>query len=440
MANPDHLKILARSIKEWNQWREANSDIAPNFLMANLTSIDFGGANLSGAIFCEAILNGTNLGGTDLSKADLTGADLKFANLSEANLSEADLSKADLRLANLGMADLTEATLIDADLSGAKLTDAILQNADLLASRLINAKLDRANLTKACLWETQRAGWSIKGVICESIYWDAKREKLDTFEPGEFERLYSEKARVQIKYPGGISTLEIATLPGLIQHLEALHPGARLRFESIQDASGGAIVNLVFDGEGDISPGQIEELRTTIQLEAEQKAQILREALAGEKQTVLLLEGEVQALERTVDKLLLNQKPNIYLSEGDLNMSSDTYNISGQAGAVGPNAHAHDNTFNQLQQIGSQIEQSMDLAALATELETLRQSLKKEAVTEEHDMAVVDIGKAKKAAEAKDSTKTAESLKSAGKWALDVATKIGVSLASEALKHSMGMK
>jgi hypothetical protein len=26
----------------------------------------------------------------------------------------------------------------------------------------------------------------------------------------------------------------------------------------------------------------------------------------------------------------------------------DTYNISGQAGAAGPNAHAHDNTFNQI--------------------------------------------------------------------------------------------
>jgi hypothetical protein len=94
-------------------------------------------------------------------------------------------------------------------------------------------------------------------------------------------------------------------------------------------------------------------------------------------------------------------------------------------------------TFNQ---IGSQIEQSMDLAALATELETLRQALKKEATTEEHDIAVVDIGAAKKAAEAKDSGKLAESLKSAGKWALDVATKIGVSLATEAIKQSTGMK
>jgi hypothetical protein len=121
-------------------------------------------------------------------------------------------------------------------------------------------------------------------------------------------------------------------------------------------------------------------------------------------------------------------------------MGNDTYNISGQAGAVGPNAHAHDNTFNQLQQIGRQIEQSMDLAALANDLETLRQALKKEAVTEEHDMAIVDISAAKRAAEAKDSGKLAESLKSAGKWALDVATKIGVSLATEAIKESSGMK
>jgi hypothetical protein len=35
-------------------------------------------------------------------------------------------------------------------------------------------------------------------------------------------------------------------------------------------------------------------------------------------------------LERTVDKLLANQKPTIYLGDGDLNISSDTYNISGQ--------------------------------------------------------------------------------------------------------------
>ena len=57
----------------------------------------------------------------------------------------------------------------------------------------------------------------------------------------------------------------------------------------------------------------------------------------------------------------------------------------------------------------------MDLTALTSELYTLRQALKKEAVTEEHDIAVVDIGTAKRAAEAKDSARLTESLKSAGK-------------------------
>jgi len=36
--------------------------------------------------------------------------------------------------------------------------------------------------------------------------------------------------------------------------------------------------------------------------------------------------------------------------------------------------------------------------------------------------------------------KLAESLKCAGKWALDVATKIGVSLATDAIKQPTGMK
>ena len=53
---------------------------------------------------------------------------------------------------------------------------------------------------------------------------------------------------------------------------------------------------------------------------------------------------------------------------------------------------------------------------------------------------VVDIGTAKRVAEGKDSGKLAEALKSASKLALNVATKIGVSLATEAIKQSMGMK
>jgi uncharacterized protein YjbI with pentapeptide repeats len=519
MANPDHLEILKRGVKKWNQWREDHPDIRPDFVEAilskedlsranlsradlsgailteaDLTEVDLSKANLSGAIlsgailsgavFTEAVLIGADLldvnlsravlsgavlleahltsavltgavlsgafltkailNEADLSKTDLTGVDLSRADLISANLAEADLSGADLSGADLSgailtRAILTKADLTEADLSHADLTGAILQNASLLVARLIDADLERANLTKARLWATHRVGWSIEGIICESVYWDEKGENLETYEPGEFERLFSEKTRVQIKYAGGISMLEIATLPGLIQHLESLHPGATLRFKSIQDASGGAVVNLVLDDADDISPEQIEGLRTAIQSEAERQAQQFRLALKEKEETVLRLEGQLQTFQWTFRELLSQYKPNQLLIMGGVEMG-DKYEISGQAGAVGPNAHAHDMTFNQLQQIGSRIADSMDLAALASELETLRQALKKEASTEEHDIAIVDIGAAKRAAEAKDSGKLAESLKSAGKWALDVATKIGMSLATEAIKQSTGMK
>jgi len=117
----------------------------------------------------------------------------------------------------------------------------------------------------------------------------------------------------------------------------------------------------------------------------------------------------------------------------EVNMG-DKYNV-GQAGAVGPNAHAHDMTFNQ---IWNQLQGSIDLAQLATELSALRQEMKKEAVEAEQDIAVSEVAKAEQAAMSGDGSKTLSHLRSAGRWALDVATKIGTSLAIEAIKKSMG--
>ena len=59
--------------------------------------------------------------------------------------------------------------------------------------------------------------------------------------------------------------------------------------------------------------------------------------------------------------------------------------------------------------------------------------------TEEH-ITVGNVAKAEQAAKDKNPSKVIESLKSAGEWALNIATKIGVSLATEALKQSIGMK
>jgi hypothetical protein len=63
--------------------------------------------------------------------------------------------------------------------------------------------------------------------------------------------------------------------------------------------------------------------------------------------------------------------------------------------------------------------------------------MRKEASDPEHDEALGAVASAEKAAKQGDGPKALEYLKAAGKWAMDVATKIGTALAVEAMKQSM---
>ena len=106
---------------------------------------------------------------------------------------------------------------------------------------------------------------------------------------------------------------------------------------------------------------------------------------------------------------------------------------AGQVGAMGPNSHAHDMTFNQ---IWNDIQGNIDLPQLANELSKLRLEMKKEALEPEQDVAVSEIAKAEIAAKAGEGSKVLEHLKAGGKFALDVATKIGVALVVETIKST----
>lgn len=113
----------------------------------------------------------------------------------------------------------------------------------------------------------------------------------------------------------------------------------------------------------------------------------------------------------------------------------DKYTV-GQAGAVGLSSHAHDMTFNQ---IWNQASSSTDLSVLANELAQLRTNLKGQSTEPDHDVAVGEIASAEVAAQKRDGPTAMKHLARAGKWALDVATKIGVPVAAEALKKAMGL-
>ncbi len=515
MADPEHLKILNQGVKAWNQWREDNPEVIPDFRKAklreavlseaNLSEADLSeadlfrttlrGANLSGTILREAMLMDANLHKADLSKADLRWANLckanldganltktnlrgatfnkatfSGANLTEANLDNENLCEANLRHANLANANLSGAHFIWADLSYANLTGAILSEANLSgvhlflanlsgadlsgadlseadlnsaecqnanfsmailsAARLLDTTLDGATLTGACLWETQRAGWSIKGVICEYIYWDEKGDEESVYRPGEFEKFFADKTKVRLFYRDGINPLEIATIPALIKHLEDSHPGSDLRLVSIKEDSGGVVVELAIEGADNKTPEQLQQLKAALETEAQQRVEYQRQALI-EREARLQLEGEVRQLSSVVDKLILRQS--IIVNQGGVTMGNETYQNYGQTAAQGHNAHAHDNTFNQ-------VVNHFDLPALAKQLGELREEMAKRG--DSSPQAVIAQGEAAKAemaAKAGDTSKVIEHLKSAGEWTLDFAKEIGKDLVVEAIKLSMGM-
>ena len=58
MANEEHVALLKQGAEIWNKWREANHEIFPDLVGADLQAVDLAGANLDGAH-----LGGANLAG-----------------------------------------------------------------------------------------------------------------------------------------------------------------------------------------------------------------------------------------------------------------------------------------------------------------------------------------------------------------------------------------
>jgi uncharacterized protein YjbI with pentapeptide repeats len=271
---------------------------------ADFSCAQLGRANLFNALLEDTKFEFAFLNDAVLYKANLENANLSHAILNNSNLEIAKLYDADLRgtrlcNTNLKRAFLQEATLIGANCQGADFSGAILKMA-----RLTEANLNGAILTGAELFGAQLTDWSIQGVVCEFAYWRDEGKLIKEFyKPGEFERLYGKKIKVRMHYKDGISSLEIATLPALIQHLATLYKDCNLRFQSIEDGPGGAVVTIAVDPLNEQTSEQTVELQKAIQSEAEQKAHYLRKALEtiGEN---LLLKAEIKELNSQIDKLL----------------------------------------------------------------------------------------------------------------------------------------
>lgn len=108
---------------------------------------------------------------------------------------------------------------------------------------------------------------------------------------------------------------------------------------------------------------------------------------------------------------------------------------AGQAGAQGPHAHAHDMSYNQ---IWHQTKENIDLPILAKELSTLRNELKKSAKNAEDYAEIGAIANAEIEAKKDDGPKALSALSKVGKKTLIFAEKIGIGVATAAIKAACG--
>jgi uncharacterized protein YjbI with pentapeptide repeats len=173
MANEQHVQLLKKGVRGWNEWRRLNplsqGDLRfADLRHADLRRADLRGAQLSHAYLARAYLTNADLVGANLTKADLIRADLSGANLERADLTEADLTAANLRetqlrFAVLSRANLSDANLTHADLSGANLTSANLTTAHLRLTNLTHATLTDGNLDGASLGDTLLCDVDLRG-------------------------------------------------------------------------------------------------------------------------------------------------------------------------------------------------------------------------------------------------------------------------------------
>ena len=213
MANAEHLKILKKGVKAWNQWREKNPKIRPkgelfgaevelyrfkemplpeivNVLTAYETAPD-----LSGAILCKADLCSVNFSGTNLSGVDLTGADLWRADLRKANLTDSKLTDARLSSVSLSMAKLRRANLSYSKLQYADLTKADLQEAILVGANLYKAKLTGANVYGVAAWDVDLDGAEQTDLII--VGGEESRITVDNLEIAQFIYLFLHNEKIR---------------------------------------------------------------------------------------------------------------------------------------------------------------------------------------------------------------------------------------------------
>ncbi|MGB3788014.1 MAG: hypothetical protein WA949_08390 [Phormidesmis sp.] len=86
-----------------------------------------------------------------------------------------------------------------------------------------------------------------------------------------------------------------------------------------------------------------------------------------------------------------------------------------------------------------EVEIDAGLSEISKELSTLLEAMRKDAKSTDHFIDIGNVANAQKAAEENNQQGVVSNLSKSGKWVLDVAQKIGVSLVTKVLQNAIGL-
>lgn len=334
--------------------------------------------------------------------------------------------------------DFRSASLKRAKIKNVRVTDDDL-SVDFRESDLRGAQLSDVNLASIHMWGTRFDDWVLSRFICPTVFWDEDALKPERYSPDEFSRAFASKQNIKIQFPGGMSTVDLITLPLYIQQLQNMYPGTTLQIRSIEDVGAGACVTVTVESQESSSEANLEEEITKIKASIDE----IRESASSNE--IAILDATKNMMKELIPIVMREAKPYKQVAYFDRNatvnmvgrdMSGDQYKSYGQTSGFGPHASSTSNEFHQIWNANAA---EVDLGLLAVELDQLRETMRQHASNEEHDISIGEVAAAQKAAAVGDGPKTISHLQKAGSWAFDISNKVGIGVATAAVKNMLGL-
>lgn len=407
-----------------------------NFTSALLNGSEFRECRIYKSLFENAKISGGNFEKSEIVETSFNGSFLSGASFKEAIIDNTRFSEAILFNGDFSNSELKDINFTNTRLDGANFTNANFTNVSMSGANLTNIVIDHKtvqNLPKELVDEYGHS-FIIKGLVEEVNNLNSIRKSIH-FSPEHRQ--------------AGIGILSYFS-----KVLDKAYPNNDIRFRIEQDKEVVSLVIETPEGDlieriektlmqyGDVISGAIPVSSITnnelLILDIKTELRIAKLRIENQTELLSIKDKEINRLFESITRSLDGSNVSLCLSQNLTNGSSkmrDSYN-AGQAGAQGPNAQAHNNHFNQIWQ---KKHSEFDFAILSEELDILINHLKKEANSSEQFSEISLIAGAKKEAQNGDGPKVLENLSKVGKWVVDTATKIGVSVVTEAIKSTGGI-